>query len=397
MPITIPVSSPAGTTSGGLDTAGLLALNAAQLKIDMYPSIFWVDRGQTPINSLLSLRARSRAAYEVLVQWIEDTDIPTDVTPSTSYTNAATSITLTAGQGAWINVGDVLLETATSELIYASAVATDTLTVTRGYLGTTAAAIGTTDILLNTRQASAHSSISPAALQTITATKSNFAQVKRTAVQVSKSLDASKLYGGNERQRQRVKMAQQHSIDHENMLLHGIKGSITNVTDPIYSCGGVDNFLVTNSLSVSGALSEATWMDFMPQIFYRSSSPGASTKVLFASAELVNTINAWGTSKYQITEASRTVGTKYGIDIREYVSGFGRLFVIYHPLLKGGYKGYGYVMDMPNLMGRPLRPTKFNTNIQPNDADFFKDEYITESSFMVANETTHGVIKGVTF
>ena len=397
MAITIPIPSPAGTTSGGLDTGGTLAINSAQLEIDMFPNIFWIDRGMTPLVALLAQKARSRPAEEVTVQWLEDASIPQNLTPSTSYISGATSVVLTTGQGAWVNVGDIILDAATSELLYVSAVATDTLTVTRGYAGTTAAAIGATDNFLNLRQSSGHATTSPTALQTITSTKSNFCQIRKTAVQVSKTMEAVKLYGGPQRAYQRTKKAQEHSIDWEHILFHGIKGSVTNTANPVYMCGGVDNYLSTNKLSVTGTLTEATWLDFMPQVFYHSVSTGAKTKMLFASAELINTINSWGLGKLQVTEASSRASQTYGIDIKEYVHGYGRLFIAYHPLLFAGWKGTGYIIDMDGIMMRPLRPTTLETNIQANDADYYKDQYLTEGSFVVAEDPCHGYVSGITF
>ena len=397
MAITIPIPSPAGTTTGGLDTTGLLAINSSQLEIDMFPDIFWVDRGITPMVALLGQRARSRPAFEVNVQWLEDSSIPQNLTPSTSYTSGATSVVLTTGQGAWVNVNDIILDAATSELMLVTAVATDTLTVTRGYAGTTAAAIGSTDNFLNLRQSSGHATTSPPALQTVTSSKSNFCQIRKTAVQVSKTLEAVKLFGGPQRAYQRVKKAQEHSIDWEHILLHGIKGSVTNTNNPVYMAGGLDNYIATNKLSVSGTLTEATFLDFMPQVFYHSVSTGQKTKVLFASAELINTINSWGLGKLQVTESARQASQTYGIDIKEYVHGYGKLFVVYHPLLFAGWKGYGYIVDMDGIMLRPLRPTTLETNIQVPDADYYKDQYLTEGSFMVAEDVCHGIISGVTF
>ena len=396
MAITIPVASPAGTTNAGLDTTGLLAVNADQLQVDMYPDIFWVDRGQTPICALLGLKARSKPAIGIKPEWLEDADIPPNLTPSTSYTTA-TSIVLTTGQGAWVNVGDTLLEVQTGEYLNVTAVSTDTLTVVRQYLHGTTHNIASTDNFLNLRQITPHGSTSPTALQTINSTVFNYCMIRRSEVQVTKTLDAVVTYGGNERQRQRVKKAQEHSIDWEHHMLHGQQGSVVTGNQPVYASGGLDYYITTNALSVTGALTEAQWMDYMPQVFHRSIAPGNGTKILFASAEMINTINSWGLSKLQVTEASNRASATYGIDIKEYVSGFGKLMVIYHPLLFAGYKGSFYIVDMDGLYMRPLRPTNLNTNIQANDADYFKDEYITEGSFQVANQICHGTGSGITF
>jgi hypothetical protein len=398
MPITIPQPTPGGITTAGLDTTGLLAINPDQLEIDMYPDIFWIDRGATPILTLLAQKLRSRPAFELETKWLEDAPIPRNLTASGSFTMGAGTITLTAGQGQYNNPGDLWKDTLTGELMLVVSIATDTVTITRGYAGSTAAASsGTADTILNMGNVSGHGTTSPAALQTTKTTKSNFCSIRKHAVQVTKTLEAVKTYGGSERQYQRVKKAQEHATDWEQMLLHGFKGSVTASNNPAYTTGGLDFYVTSNVLSVTGTLTEATWLDFLPQVFRFCINAGSRRKILFASAELINTINSWGLSKLQVTPASERLSQTYGIDIKEYVCGFGKLYVTYHPLLSFGYLGYGYVLDLDGLELRPLRPTTLETNIQANDADFFKDQYLTECGYMVAEDVCHGIVKGVLF
>ena len=81
------------------------------------------------------------------------------------------------------------------------------------------------------------------------------------------------------------------------------------------------------------------------------------------------------------------------------VYGHGELNLIAHPLFGGVFGKMGVVLDLDNVAWRPLkgRDTHLNTNIQPNDADYYLDEYLTEGGFMLKLPQTHGIIKNVDF
>lgn len=396
----IPAPPVAGMIQGAQATDGTLALNADQKKIDMFPRIFQYDPQANPILTIITQRVRSQSAMEVETKWLEDSPVPSWLTASANIASGVTTLVLSSGQGAYVLANaHILKNMTTGELIQVTAVAGDSLTIVRGYGGTTAGAINTTDNLLNLRGAFGQGTNSPISLATLKATKSNYCQIRKTTATVTKTLDAVALYGGDERIYQRNKASSEHARDWEQILLHGVKGSVVSgQANPVFLTGGLDYYISTNVLATSGTLTESEFLDFLPNIFRYSvsGSPGKS-KLLAASAEIINTINSWGIAKLQTTPAADRASQTYGMDIREYVSGFGRLMVVYHPLLEQGARGRGYVLDLDGLMVRPLRPTHMNTNVQANDADVYKDEILTEAGFMVAQELCHGLITGVTY
>ena len=396
----IPQPPVAGVVQGQLSTAGTLAISPDQLKIDMFPRIFLYDPQANPVLTVVTNRVRSQSAMEVETKWLEDSPVPSWLTANAGINNVATTLVLTSGQGAYVLPNaHIIKNMTTGELIQVTAVAGDSLTIVRGYAGTTAGSIATTDFLLNLRGAFGQGTNSPVSLATTKSTKSNFCQIRKTTVTVTKTLDAVALYGGDERVYQRNKAASEHARDWEHILLHGVKGSVvSSQANPVYLTGGLDYYITTNVLATSGTLTESEFLDYLPNVFRYSvgGSPG-KTKYLFASAEIINTINSWGIAKLQTTPASDRASQTYGLDIREYVSGFGTLMVVYHPLLEQGAKGRGYVLDLDGIMMRPLRPTRLNTNVQAPDADVYKDEYLTEAGFMVAQELCHGIISGVSY
>lgn len=396
----IPQPPVAGTVQGNLSTAGTLAISPDQLKIDMFPKIFQYDPQANPILTILTNRVASQAAMEVETKWLEDSPVPSWLTANAGINNSATSLVLSAGQGAYVLPNVHLIKNMTTgEIFQTTAVATDTLTIVRGYAGTTAGSIATTDFLLNLRGGFGQGTNSPTALSTTKATKSNYCQIRKTTVMVTKTLDAVALYGGDERIYQRNKASNEHARDWEHILLHGVKGSVVSAqANPVYLTGGLDYYITTNVLATSGTLTESEFLDYLPNVFrYSVSGSPGKNKVMFASAEVINTINSWGIAKLVTTPASDRASQTYGIDIKEYVSGFGRLNVVYHPLLEQGAKGRAYIIDLDGVMMRPLRPTRMNTNVQAPDADVYKDEILTEAGFMVAEELTHGLITGVAY
>ena len=86
----------------------------------------------------------------------------------------------------------------------------------------------------------------------------------------------------------------------------------------------------------------------------------------------------------------------YGIRVKNLITTYGDLKVIYDPLLEGSYKGYGFVLDPENIRYAYLdgRDTKLYTDIQDNDIDGVIDEYLTECSLELRLPQTHMMITG---
>ena len=148
-------------------------------------------------------------------------------------------------------------------------------------------------------------------------------------------------------------------------------------------------------LAAAGTLSESELYEWLGTV-YRHGVDGASSssRVLFAGQAIINSLGMWGQSKLQ-TNSGRN--QKYGFSISTLLTPYGELDIVYHPLLEGAYAGYGYVVDMSGVKIAALQPTVLQTNIQTNDEDGFKDQYLSEQTYLIANEQAAGIITGVTF
>jgi hypothetical protein len=122
---------------------------------------------------------------------------------------------------------------------------------------------------------------------------------------------------------------------------------------------------------------------------------GAKDRVMFASALVLGVLNNFAQGKLQLRQGEDT----YGLKVTNYVSPFGTLSAIYHPLFEGTtYGGYAVALDMSqakycNLKGRD---TLVRENIQENDRDGRKDELLTEAGVKLGFEKKAGKLLGVT-
>lgn len=368
-------------------------INPTQIVPDILKQVFEIDPNANPALTLLTNRAPKSTVTQPQIQWFEDEPLPSWDTTTGTVTNSATTVPVT--NGTYWRGADLLLVPRTGETVRVVSVSSNNLTVTRAWAGS-GTAMNSGEQLLRVGAAEMEGDVSPAAKSTVTVTKSNYTQIIRTPVHVSGTLDATTLYTGNERTRQRRKAAAEHARRWEETFFHGRKKEdVTNFTNPLRSCGGVDEYISTNALSAGGTMTESEFTDFLGDSMRFSVNQGNTNKVLFASREVLQTIESWGKSKLQM----RPTDTTYGIHVQTYLSTLGKVDLVNHPLLETGYAGYAYLLDMAGigihaLTGRDMR---LKTNIQAPDSDAFKDEYLAEMTFSFGLEKAHAKISGVTF
>jgi hypothetical protein len=379
--------------SGQLATTDVLS---NQLVIDMQEELFQYDPPGSPGMTILTKRAQVVPAQSTKVEWLEDEPVPYWFQSQASSTaSGATSLVITASADA-ILPGALLKVVSTNEVLRVTAVnsSTNTLTVTRGYIGT-AATIPASSWIINLSVAEMEGDVSPTALATVKVAKYNYTSIVKTPVHLSNTNLAVKHYTGDERALQRRKAAEAHSRRWEEIMLHGrAKLDTSTASKAIRFSGGLDETIATNVLAAGGTLTESSFNDFVGDCFRYSVKAGRSSKLLFASREVIATINSWGLNKLQLNTPASTT---YGMSVSTYVSGFGDLQVISHPLLENGYAGTAYIIDPDGITYRPLRRTQLHTDIQNPSEDGVKDEIRTEASFQFALEKSHGKITGVTF
>jgi len=371
-------------------------INQLRRKLDVSDRIFLLQPNKAPLTVLLRKLAK-KPTINPIFYWFEDDLQPKWDAVDHAGGYGASDTSIVVDRGALYSVNDLVKVPGTGEVMLVTSVdpVNNTITVKRGIGETAPASLLNGDPLVIIGNAHKEGSLAPEAKGTVVETVYNYTQIFRTTVKVTKTQEASELYGGSDRLYQRRKKAIEHAVDIERAFLFGERSEDLSGSEPRRTTRGVISFLTAstdNILDVSsdGKLSEGLLEEFFESLFRY----GSNKKVCFASPRLISIFNAFGRDKIRMVVGEET----FGIKVMQYISAHGELQLIKHPLLEGSVYGkYGIILDLEeDIKYRPLkgRDTMLNTNIQPPDADYVMDEYLTEAGLELRSPKKHGLIIG---
>jgi len=273
---------------------------------------------------------------------------------------------------------------------------TTTVTLTTRAFGTTAAAAGVDgDGLYIVGNVNEENASARNVNTTRSETESNYTQIFRTTIAVSRTEAKSKLYGGSDITYLRAKKGTEHALDIERAFWLGEKKSSTGTNGhPMRSTGGILEFIESGGSYVQdqgGILTAPDFNTFLREGF----TYGNDTKTFICGGLVLQAINEFARGQIQM----RPLEKSYGMQISEYVTAFGKINIIHNPVIfTGDYAGYGFLLDMDCFKYRYLTDsdTKLRTNIQAPDVDGVIDEYISEVGLQRIQAAKCALIKGVT-
>lgn len=363
---------------------------------DMADTITMLDPDVSQFTTML-MKVASQPAFNEKVQWIEDELLPRLSATNGTYTNVTATINVTAGQGQYFRAGDIVRNARTGDCFSVTSVATDALTVVRGIGRVTAVAGLDLDQLLIVSNASVQGATLGTRKQTKKVNNFNYTQIQRNPFGFTNTLVASKLYAESEPTHEAQKKAVEHKRALEYILFWGPRAAAESSVTASGKCGGLFEFVTTNVKDVAGTLTKTLLDTYLRSLIQH----GSENKVLFVAPIVAQAISGFLRDAWQPT----AVDTKlWGAKVNAFISGaYGYQIPVIvkkdwndFSVSSSQYGGWSFLVDMDNVKLRPLRPTAFLQNRQANDADETTHEYLTELSFMVQQEKTHGVIIGVT-
>lgn len=339
--------------------------------------------------AVLLMKERKEATDTAEFIWFDDEPVGWWTKASAAADDTATNINVV--DGSIFATHDILKVPRTSEVLRVTATNANVLTVVRGYGTTASAAIEAEDWLVRIGNAMEENSNAPASKLNQPQKFTNYTQIVRTTFDESMtSAHEIKRVGGKERTRLRAKKLLEHRLDIARISIWGEKKEDLSSGKPRRMTAGINSFIQTNRKDVGGSLTEAEWENFLEMGF----SYGSKTKLFVCSRTVGGAINMIAQNKI-ITTSGEEI---YGIRLPKYRSFHGDVIIAVDRSLENAYAGYGFLLDMKNIVYRPLngRDTKLHPNIQANDVDGWVDEYLTEFGMMVRQEKTHAVLFGVT-
>lgn len=221
-------------------------------------------------------------------------------------------------------------------------------------------------------------------------------------------------------------MAKEHSVKHmielERTQIFGERSEDTTTDDtPLRTSGGILFFLRQWELTAanpygmagassdsdddkriianaSGIMTESSFDTYVERVF-RVTNNTVNEKLVLCGSGFLSVINQLYRSKTQLTSELPQEDT-YGMDITKHKSPFGTMYYKTHPLMSQHptLRYAALIIDVHNLVYRHVigRDTELLTNRQPNDADYRKDEWLTESGLEVRYPESHMFIQNVT-
>ncbi len=358
-------------------SAPLFALTAriASESVDD-PEFAWWDEP----NDLIRVQFDAAFATTVTDLTVDSAD-PSSSAPGIAYGNAT-----------HLKPGDLLMledateaQVLTHEIMQVVSVTSATaFSVVRGVAGSSKVAIANDDFALKIGSAYSEGSNSPDATSRNPIKYSNFCQIFKSSYELTKTILKTRARTGKALDNDKKRKTFDHSRDIELALMFGQKFETTGANGkPLRFMGGLREFIPTNTTTIFGAsVTLQQYLDATTPLFDWD-SPAGDERIVFCGNNYLNTLNLLAESNGAIRFSD--VIEVFGMRMREFVLPQGRLFLRTHPLMNrhAQYKSSAFIVDMSSLKWRALRETKSQDNIQANDADTIKGQWLTEAGLEV--------------
>lgn len=340
-----------------------------------------------------------REARSTVHEWIEDTLLPnTDALNQTSFSPSPTTATgLTVDNGSRFRPGDIIKAADSLEVMLVTAVASNTLTVVRGYGATTPEPLADNLKILIISNAALEGADAPAARFTNRIRKSNFTQIFSATVEVSGSQRAANTVGVQDELDFQIQERLRELLrDLENTVINGVAPA----SDPQGSA--------TTRRSMNGVLPSLATNRFQPNTGpippgAGLSEDGLNEAVLNAAIRLIweqssatiDTILVPGLQKRLINNfASDKRGfspsdTRFRDLVSVYESDFGVARVI---LSRAVPNDTVILLDSSRIDVLPLAGRSFQFKPLAAQGDRDAGQVLGEYTLELRNENAHGVI-----
>jgi hypothetical protein len=414
-PVMIEGQEATGDESGNPSGSSVTAISK---KKDISPTVHLLDKNQNPLV-VFTKKIGKRSLINPQFRWQEDVFEPKFALISgavaTALNGGGTTVTLQAGNEDYLTVGDLLIFPGSAgtnagytydEIVRVITRTTSTsFEVQRNFSSVRAGEAdgtpgngtiqgdgtsATQAYILGT--AFAEGSSPADAKATKVQYVGNFAEIFKDTVEVSKTLDVTELYSGQERARQRAKKALKHMRDIERAFIQHQPNEDVSGNTATRSTGGINYWIQSNVNNVNGTMNYATWTDFIAEVFRYGST---NSRLLIVSRAVSVAIDLMAHNEYFTFEPANV----YGVDVMKITSASGTLLVVRHKMLEEmGLPGWAAAIDLEDVKYCYMkgRDTFMETNIQLPGDDKFKDQYISEVGLEFPLEQRHGKLVGVT-
>jgi hypothetical protein len=382
------------TILGPQTTVNQLAANQMP---DIDRMLYLLEPYQTPLMQKLFFgKGKSEKCINAngKFEWFEDELVPHQTTISNITGGAASEDNITVGSTNPFNEGDVFLIEDTEQLIYVDSVASNLIDITT--LNGDIITACTTGYIRKVGSRNHEFDVARPAQMTKEIAKFNYCTIFSETVTTSGRYQAGEKYTGGKSHAEQVqkKILEMKLTYERNFWFSTLAYSGTISTNYRFTFGeGVLSRVSTNKIQYTGVLSEAVWDDFLKTVFTAKGS--SNNKDVYVGGNVLAAISKFVKDKYR--EASIT--KEYGVDITTYITGFGRINVIWNPLFEGKFQNYAFAIDPKNIKMRYMadddkgsRKFRIEENVQTPGTDGKSTKILSDLGVQIANEEIHGIL-----
>jgi hypothetical protein len=372
--------------------------DASLVKRYVDPSVKLEWAAMYPLVTLLRALKKKQTVDQAKVEWVERTLYPQQVAVTLTVTAGQTTFSLSSGHGARLRVNDILFNPVTEELLRVTAISNDDVTATRGYRGTTAAAISSGQTLVIMNAVQKEQDAPPEARYQEANAKYNMIEIFEELIPVSDLDRIISRYAleNHEAQMEREAYARL-LLQIEKALFFG-KRSDDGAANRETSMGGLNYFVTSNVLNTT-TLSWTAFNNTLKAAFQRGAQP--ENCVIFAGDTLLGALRTWveGIQGYQVRlEVTDTI---LGTQIHKVaIPGYGVVDIVRHPLFGTPYlntPGWGFLVHLPDLALAVVDGLDIRLVDIPNTAARVKQKkWSAYYSLIVGNEFHHAIFKNIT-
>lgn len=362
---------------------------------------FLEPNGSAPLQALLAMTQTSTTddpKYNHFRDEMPDRTLTINNGPG--YTTETNLVVDADDDSAFIVPGTLIRNMATGEVMQATAVfgsaGANTVSVTRN-IGGTSHAITDNDELAIIGHADQEAGSSPNPVSFDPTTDFNYTQIFKTAVSLSNTLKNTRLRTGDKEQEMLTKALKMHMSDIERAFFFGVR-HITNgsTSTPTRYTGGLLS-MINNVIDAASGFTNANAIsekEFDRQLIESIFDKGSRQKIMFGGPRVVTNMMEIGKNRWS---PDRIDGGAYGLSFTRYTTFTGDLMVYLHPMFRqiASLNSTAVILDLPYLGYKAMqgRDTALQRDIQANDFDGVKHQYLTECGLEMLHSKTHWVIK----
>jgi len=346
-------------------------------------------------GSPISTKIVKNPKFEMHLDEIESDE--TTVNNAGGYSDSDTSVVV--ADGALVPKFALIYIPRTGEIVRVSSVSGDTLTITRGESGTTAAAMVHGDTFIIQGSAYAEFALSGDDRFKQTTFPFNYTQIDREPFGESRTARGTNMYNNVQSYDSQKRKTLSQMLRRMNGTLWTGGRSIDS-SNNFRTSGGILEFIDSgNVMDVNENLTRADFNYFARKFAFAYNS---NKKVLFAGSRLLEKIDGWANENSLVVNEKHPLA-QFGFAVQTYRTRYGVFDLVWEPYFDKFTEGstplntYGVVLDMDNISFNYLNTGVLTSrdDIQENDRDGRRGEWLMEGGIEVNVGKSHAIIRGV--